>query len=66
MISIRKEFVNEFGKRITVTVLYEEGGVTLTVSGPDSTGEFVVTPMEADVLRETLNELEPSYRKDIQ
>lgn len=47
---IKQQFVNELGNQIEIAVTYDERGVTVTASGPNSLVEHTWTPMEAKVL----------------
>lgn len=61
MISLVKDFVNEFENEISIEIIRDEKGVTIYAKGPNSEVEHTYTPMEAIVLRELLELLEPAY-----
>jgi hypothetical protein len=51
-------FTNEQGRLIVIGVVAESDRVTLSMTGPQSTAEWVLTPQEARVLSsELLREL---------
>jgi len=55
---VRREFVNELGNRIAVTVQaaddFDCNAVSMTIEGPASITENIVTAREADVIFEAL------------
>jgi len=46
----KRQFVNENGNQIEIAVTYDDRGVTVTASGPNSSVEHTWTPLEAKVL----------------
>lgn len=65
MIKLSREFVNELGNTVTISVTYTETTVTISATGPDSEVEHVWTRSEAAVIRALLNPelVEPAYKK---
>lgn len=51
-----RHFENELGREILIDVSDTEGGVMIVMQGPDSSATNLVTPLEAQKLREALNE----------
>lgn len=56
-----RNFQNERGNQIDIDVSDEWGGPTdrsvmIRITGPDSSSTNLVTPMEAEMLRQALNE----------
>lgn len=62
MISIRREFENENGNTISIVVVHDQKGVTVSAYSKDSEVQHTWTPMEAKTLRELLTLLEPAYK----
>jgi hypothetical protein len=62
MIMIHRKFVNENGNEISMEVVHDARGVTVTAQGPDSQVEHIWTPVEASTLRELLGLLEPAFK----
>ena len=50
----KESFVNENGKAVVVSAGTKGPNVHLTIAGPDSTGEWEITPMEAGAVRRVL------------
>ena len=53
---LRARFINELGNDISMDVVSDDRGITVSAAGPTSQVEHTWTPLEAQRLRDLLNQ----------